>query len=52
MLPRVDWDSLTNLQDGNATYNTVLEIFSGFYDIAFSKQKIKIKNKTLKNPWK
>ena len=52
MLPLVDWDSVTKLQDGNAPYYRVLEIFSGFYDIAFPKQKIKIKNKTLKRPWK
>ena len=46
----VDWDSVTKLQNANAVYIRFLEIFSGLYDIAFPKQKIKIKNKTLNSP--
>ena len=52
MLPLVDWDSVTKLQDSKVTCKRVLEIFSGFCDIAFPKKNIKIKNKTLKRTWK
>ena len=52
MFPLVDWDSVIILQDNKVTCNRVLEIFSGFCDIAFPKQNIKIKDKTLKRPWK
>ena len=52
MLPLVDWDSVTKLQDSKVACKRVLEIFPGFCDIAFPKQNIKIKNKTLKRTWK
>ena len=52
MLSLVDWDSVTKLKSCNAANNRVLDIFQGFYDIAFLKQKIKTKNKALKSPWK
>ena len=45
MLQPVDWDFVTKPQNGNAAYNRVLEIFCGFYDLGFPKQKIKIKKK-------
>ena len=48
MLPLVDWDSFTILQDSKVACDRVLELSSGFYDIAFPKQNIKIKDKTLK----
>ena len=44
----VDWDFVTILQNSKVACNRVLEIFSGFYDIAFRKQNIKIRDKTLK----
>ena len=50
MLPLVDWDSVVILQDNKVTCKRVLETFSGFCDIAFPKQNIKIKDKTLKRP--
>ena len=40
MLLLVDWDSVTTLQNSKVACNRVLEIFSGFYDIAFPKQNI------------
>ena len=40
MLLLVDWDSVTTLQNSKVKCNRVLEIFSGFYDIAFPKQNI------------
>ena len=40
MLLLVDWDSVTILQNIKVACNRVLEIFSGFYDIAFPKQNI------------
>ena len=52
MFSLVDWDSVSILQDNKVACSRVLEIFSGFYDIALSKQNIKIKDKTLKRPWK
>ena len=45
MLPLVDWDSVTILQGSKVACKRVLEIFSGFCDIAFPKQNIKIKDK-------
>ena len=52
MLLLVDWDSVTILQNSKVACNRVLEIFSGLYDIAFPKQNIKIRDKTLKRSWK
>ena len=52
MLPLVDWDSVTTLQDSKVACNRILEVFSGLFDIAFPKQNIKSKDKTLKRPWK
>ena len=52
MLSLVDWDSVTILQDRKVACNRILEVFSGFFDIAFPKQNIKSKDKTLKRPWK
>ena len=52
MLPLVDWDSVTILQDSKVACKRVFEIFSGFCDIAFPKQNIKIKDKTPKRSWK
>ena len=52
MLLLVDWDSVTILQNSEVACNRVLEIFSGLYDIAFPKQNIKIRDKTLKRSWK
>ena len=52
MLPLIDWDSFTILQDSKVACDRVLELSSGFYDIAFPKQKTKIKNKTLERLWK
>ena len=40
MLLLVDWDSVTVLQNSKVAGNRVLEIFSGFYYIAFPKQNI------------
>ena len=40
MLLLVDWDSVTVLQNSKVACNRVLEIFSGFYYIAFPKQNI------------
>ena len=40
MLLLIDWDSVTKLQNSKVACDTVLEIFSGFYDIAFPKQNI------------
>ena len=40
MLLLVDWDSVTILQNSKVACNRVLDIFSGFYDIAFPKQNI------------
>ena len=51
MLLLVDWDSVTILQNIKVACNRVLEIFSGFHDIAFLKQNIKIRDKTLKISW-
>ena len=48
MLLLVDWDSVDILQNSKVACNRVLENFCGFYDIAFPKQNIKIKDKTLK----
>ena len=48
MLLLVDWDSVTILQNSKVACNRVLEIFSGFSDIEFPEQNIKIGNKTLK----
>ena len=52
MLPLVDWDSVTILQDSNVACKRILEVFSGFFDIVFPKQDIKSNDKTLKRPWK
>ena len=52
MLLLVDWYSVTILRNSKVTYNMVLEICSGFYDIVFPKQNIKIRDKTLKRSWK
>ena len=53
MLPLVNWDSVIILQDSSkVACIKVLEIFSGFCDIVLPKQNIKIKDKTLKRPWK
>ena len=52
MLLLVDWDCVTTLQNSKVACNRVLEIFSGFYDIVFPKQNIKIRDKTLKRSWK
>ena len=52
MLLLVDWDSVTTLQNSKLACNRVLGIFSGFYDIAFPKQNIKIRDKILKRSWK
>ena len=52
MLLLVDWDPVTILQNSKVACNRVLEIFSGFYEIEFSKQNIKIRDKTLKRSWK
>ena len=52
MLLLADFDSATILQNSKVAYNSVLEICSGFYDIAFPKQNIKISDKTLKQSWK
>ena len=52
MLLLVDWDCVTTLQNSKVACNRVLEIFSGFYDIVFTKQNIKIRDKTLKRSWK
>ena len=40
MLPLVVSDFVTVLQNSKVARNRVLEIFSGFYDIAFPKQNI------------
>ena len=51
MLLLVDWDCVTTLQNSKVACNRVLEIFSGFYDIVFPKQKIsKLEIKHLKDP--
>ena len=50
MLLLVDWDSVTILQDSKVACNSVLEVFSGFCDIAFPKQNTKLKIKYLKDP--
>ena len=52
MLLLVDWDCVTTLQNSKVACNRVLEIFSGFYDIVFPKQNIKIRDKKLKRSWK
>ena len=52
MLLLVDWDSVTILQNSKVACKRVLEIFSGFYDIEFLKQNMKIRDKTLKRSWK
>ena len=52
MLLLVDWDSVDILQNSKVACNRVLENFCGFYDIAFPKQNIKIKDKTLERLWK
>ena len=52
MLLLADFDSATILQNSKVAYNSVLEICSGFYDIAFPKQNIKIIDKALKRFWK
>ena len=52
MLPLIDWDSFTVLQDSKVARDRVLELSSGFYDKAFPKENIKIKDKTLKRLWK
>ena len=52
MLLLVDWDSVTILQNSKVVYNRVLEICSGFYDIAFPKENFKIRDKALKRSWK
>ena len=56
MLSLADWDYVTKLQDPLCNIHSIYifrepETFSGLYDIAFPYQKIKIKNKTLTNPW-
>ena len=52
MLLLVDWDSVTTLQNSKVACNRVLEIFSGFFDIVFTKQNIKIRDEPLKRSWK
>ena len=52
MLLLVDWDSVTILQNSKVACNRVLGIFSGFYDIEFPKQNIKIRDKTRKRSLK
>ena len=52
MLPLVDWDSVTILQNSEVACNRVLEIFSELYDKAFPKQNIRMRDKTLKRSWK
>ena len=42
----VNW----TLQNVNHAYNRFLEILTGLYNIAFSKRKLKIKQKTLNSP--
>ena len=51
MLSLFHWDSVTKIQNSNAACNRFLKIFSGFYNIAFPEQKVKIKNKTINSPW-
>ena len=50
MLLLADFDSATILQNSKVAYNSVLEICSGFYDIAFPKQISKLAIKHLNNP--
>ena len=52
MLLLVDWDCVTTLQNSKVAWKRFLEIFSGFYDIVFTKKNIKIRDKTLKRSWK
>ena len=42
----VNW----TLHNVTHAYNRFLEIFTGLYNIAFSKRKLKIKQKTLNSP--
>ena len=51
MLLLDDWDSVTILQNSKVACNNSMQssIFSGLYDIAFPKQTIKIRDKTLKD---
>lgn len=56
MLSLADWDYVTKLQDTLCNIHSIYifrepETFFGLYDVAFSYQKTKIKNKTLTNPW-
>ena len=51
ILSLVNQGSVAKLQDVNAASNRFLELFSRLYDIAFSEQKIKIKNKALNSLW-
>ena len=46
LLKEVNW----TLHNVTHAYNRFLEIFTGLYNIAFSKRKLKIKQKTLNSP--
>ena len=46
LLKEVNW----TLHNVTHVYNRFLEIFTGLYNIAFSKRKLKIKQKTLNSP--
>ena len=47
----VDWKHVLNKNSPNNAYNEFLRIFFGFYNEAFPKQKIKIKQKKFNIPW-
>ena len=47
----VDWAHLYTLSNPNQAYSYFLHIFSAIYDHAFLVKEMKIKIKTLLNPW-
>ena len=51
ILHEVDWTNLYTLSNTNQTYSYFLRIFSAIYDHAFPVKEMKIKRKTLLNPW-
>ena len=51
ILHKVDWTHLYALCNPNQAYSYVLHTFSGVYDHSFLVKEMKIKRKTLLNPW-
>ena len=51
ILHEVDWTHLYTLSNPNQAYSYFLRIFSAIYDHAFPVKEMKIKRKTLLNPW-